>query len=90
MTLASLVLVIIRDIREIRGQILQPRISQMTRIIGIEHFRLPHSLMLRKQHGGVGEHLLHNANACLQSPLLARSTGFGYRLVAGASPAYGN
>ena len=36
MTLASLVLVIIRDIREIRGQILQPRISRMTRIMGTE------------------------------------------------------
>ena len=32
MTLASLVLVIIRGIRDIRGQILQPRMSRMTRI----------------------------------------------------------
>ena len=36
MTLASLVLVIIRDIR---GQILQPRISRIPRIMGAEHFQ---------------------------------------------------
>ena len=36
MTLASLVSVIIRDISEIRGQILQPLISRMTRIMGTE------------------------------------------------------
>ena len=39
MTLASLVLVIIRDISEIRGQILQPRISRMPRIMRTEHFQ---------------------------------------------------
>ena len=47
MTLASLILVIIRDICEIRGQILQPLISRMTRIMRTEHF---HPLMLRLQH----------------------------------------
>ena len=40
MTLASLVLVIIiRDIREIRGQILQPRISRIIRMMETEHLR---------------------------------------------------
>ncbi len=39
MTLASLVSVIIRDISEIRGQILQPRISRMARIMGTEYFQ---------------------------------------------------
>ena len=44
MSLASLVLVIIRDIR---GQILQPRISRMTRIMGTEHFRSSPQLLVR-------------------------------------------
>ena len=39
MTLASLVPVIIRDISEIRGQILQPRISRIPRIMGTEYFQ---------------------------------------------------
>ena len=36
MTLASLALLIIRDISDIRGQILQPRMSLMSRIMGTE------------------------------------------------------
>ena len=39
MTLASLVLAIIRDICEISGQILQPQISRMTQNIGTDSFQ---------------------------------------------------
>jgi len=58
MTLASLVLVIIRDIR---GQILQ---SRMTRIMGTENFRLPLTRSCwANSTAGVWENQPHNAKA---------------------------
>ena len=55
MTLASLVLMIIRDIGEIRGQILQPRISRMTRIMGTERLSTFNRMQFQRSADGTLE-----------------------------------